>query len=399
MIIRIKEGELTWLKEVQASDLPKSLPAGLRVYIRKHMVGLEPHGMAGAIPMRNGDTLQIIPKIGQVNFLRLLFRANGSQTGLQKEYDSFARYSLDDDRNIDLIVGRSLILAVAEILRRSPKCGRIVRHRRAWYAFGGVDALATALNLDCHQPEPVVSFASERTSDIPENRILTEAVLRVTKSTSNALNYQFEKIKNQWIRRFPRSDNLIADLAYVERGFASGLYGGARDYYRKALMLAKVTLGYQGISYDKDMSIEGDATLLNTYDIFEKYIRATISKAYSKKGFIVEKGGIGVVSLYTDGSFELVPDIFIGKSGKPIVIADAKYKTPNASDHYQMQSYLTAYRVQSGLLLSPRLDGSEVSIREFETPNKLIVREVRLPMNNLEATEKFLGNMLDRLAH
>lgn len=394
MIRQAKESEITWLPGLRLSDIPHPLPTGISIHVRQNEVGLEAQGLVGAIPLLNGDTLQIVPKIGRVNFLRLLFKAEGIQRDLEREYDAFVSYSIEEDENIDSIVARQLLLSAAEIINRSPKQGRIKRRRTGPFAVGQIDVVATALNIACHKDEPVTYFIREKTLDIPENRVITEAIVRAWISLEGADRDDLRWVQERWLGRFPRSGDLNEDLEYVEQGFASGRYGGARDYYRRALMLAQIVLGSNGLGFSEAATVEGDAILLNTADIFEKYLRNVISDAYSEAGYVVTKGGVGVISLYTDGSFELQPDIAISRDGRTLLIADAKYKQPTAGDHYQMYTYLTLNGVKRGLLLAPLYDGNEVIIREYATPDKTIVREAYLPMGNLSVTEAFLGTVV-----
>jgi len=263
------------------------------------------------------------------------------------------------------------------------------------FAAGQLDIVSTALNIARRKKEPVTYFIKERTPDIPENRVLTEALVRAWLALQETDRVELRSTRDRWLSRFPRSANIDADLEHVEQGFAAGRYGGARDYYRRALMLAQIILGSHGLGLSEVAAVEGDAILLNTADIFEKYLRNVISDAYSEAGYIVTKGGVGVTSLYTDGSFELQPDITISKKGRTLLIADAKYKRPTASDHYQMHTYLELSGVKRGILLAPLYDGNEVLVREYSTTNKTVVREVYLPMADLNLTEAFLRKIID----
>jgi 5-methylcytosine-specific restriction endonuclease McrBC regulatory subunit McrC len=292
--------------------------------------------LAGAIPLLNGDTLQILPKVGRLNFLRLLFRAEGSQRDLEREYEDFVSYSIDSEENIDSIVARQLLHSAAEIMKRSPQKGRTARRRVGLFAAGRMDVMETALNIARRKQEPVSYYVKERTVDIAENRVLTEAVGRAWALLDRDNRVELRWAHDRWLDRFPGSRNLTLDMEEVERGFAEGRYGGSRDYYRRALMLAQVILGSAGLGFSEAAAVEGDAILLNTPDIFEKYLRNVVSAAYSEAGYVVTKGGVGVTSLYTDGSFELEPDIVISRDGRTLLIADAKYKLPTAADHYQM---------------------------------------------------------------
>lgn len=395
MIRRAKEGEITWLPGIDTADIPP-LPNGISLHIKRGELGIEAQGLVGAVPLLNGDTLQIVPKIGRVNFFRLLFKAEGFQQDLEREYTDFVSYSVDEDKNIDTIVARHLMFSAAEIMKRSPQQGRVKRCREGLFAAGQVDAVSTLLNLTCRKQEPVVYFIRERTLNIPENRVLTAAIIRAWPLLEETDRFELHWIRERWLRRFPQPTDLEADLEKIEQGFATGQYGGARDYYRRALMLAQVVLGSNGLGLSDGTAIEGDAILLNTANVFEKYLRNIISEAYSGSGYTVSKGGVGVTSLYTDGSFELQPDISISRDGRTVLIADAKYKQPTSNDHYQMHTYLVANSLKQGLLLAPLYDGNDVVVREYSTSKKMLVREIYLPMSDLNRTENFLGTMIER---
>jgi hypothetical protein len=397
MIRRVKEGEITWMQGLLASDMPR-LPSGISLHARRGQLGVEAQGVVGAIPLLNGDILQIIPKIGQMNFLRLLFKAEGFQRDLEREYADFVSYSVEDEQNIDSIVARQLMYAADHIINRSAQQGRVKRRREGVFAAGQIDVVSTALNLACRKQEPVVFFIRERTRDIPENRVLSEAIVRASHALNDADRREFDWIRERWLGQFPRSEDIDRDLEKVEEGFASGRYGGPRDYYRRALMLAQIVLGSSGLGFAESVTVEGDAILLNTADIFERYLRNVISEAYSQAGYVVTKGGVGARSLYTDGSFELLPDITISRDGRLRLIADAKYKEPTSGDHYQMHTYLSMNGINRGLILAPLYEGNEVRLREYSTTNKMIVREAYVPMNNLSVTEEFLRTIVEKCA-
>jgi 5-methylcytosine-specific restriction endonuclease McrBC regulatory subunit McrC len=399
MIRQIQEGEISWLIGLSLVDIPKSLPKGISLHIKDGVLGIESQNVIGTIPLGNGDTLQIIPKIGRVNFLHLLFKAEGNQKFLESEFDNFVEYSLEDDRNIDSIVARQLVLHLEVILRRSPLIDRVKITKSGQFACGQIDVVKTAINIACRNSDPVVSSVKEKTINTAENRILTEALLSSWSVLAGSSKIPLKGTYDRWMRRFPRSTRAANDLLEIERKFASGGYGGSRDYYRRALMLAKIILGGSGVGFDNDNTLVGDAVLINAADVFEKYVRSVISSAYQENGFIVSKGGAGIQSLYSDGSFELIPDVVIRRDNKILLIADAKYKKPTAADHYQMAAYLAAHGVSRGLLLAPLFSGDDLVIKEYATDGKIIVREVYLPMHNLPAVEETLSSILEVFSH
>lgn len=400
MIRKVIEGQTNWLQGLTISDIPDPLPQGVTLRIRQHDLGLDIQGVVGTIPLKNGDTLQIIPKIGYVNFFRLLFESEGYHPRLEGAFKDFVEYSMDEEENLSDIVARRLFHITEEIMRRSPICARVKRDRQGAFAQGQIEPIATSLNLACRNAEPVVFTVKERTVDTAENRLLTEAMIRAWSLLSDRNKEGLRETYFRWLRRFPRSSNLLADIDTVGQRFARHGYSGVRDYYRHALLLAKIVLGLFGVGLSEMTTVQGEAMLLNSADIFEKYLRNVIRKEYSKRGYIVTKGGIGRRTLYTNGTFDLVPDIVIEKENQIVLIADAKYKVPVASDHYQLITYLAAYQAKRGLLLAPAFGGTSLDIREYEvaTHPRAVVREIYLPMQDLNVTEMCLREVVERFA-
>lgn len=396
MLQSIIEGEVNWVIGLKIEDLPQPLPPGIYVHAKGTLLGLEAQGVAGAIPLRNGDTLQITPKIGQVNFLRMLFLAQGSQGRLQRDYDEFVALAVDEEESLNSLVARQLMISAAKILHHSPMIGRVERKRRGAFASGRIDPMKTAMNLAARRIDPVEFICRERTVDIPENRIILEALAKANLFLSVDDQQKYRPIILKWNKRFRRSKNIFEDLHIVEEGFSSSRYGGPRGYYSRTLMLSQIILGSFGVGLGDALSVESDSVLLNTADVFERYLRTTIASAYAERGYVVTKGGGAMQSLYTDGSYEIEPDIVVRRDSRVVLIADAKYKVPTSSDHYQMNAYLSTLGTTSGVLLSPSMGTLDVQVKHFSTGRGLYVHEVLLPMSNLSATEAFLSDLVER---
>ena len=196
-----------------------------------------------------------------------------------------------------------MLVAAAEILHRSPTVDRVKRRRTGAFAAGQMEVLQTALNVAQRKQDPIQSVLLERTTDIPENRVLTEAVVRAWTLVKESDRESLAAIYHKWMRRFSRSADIDLDVWQVERGFSEAKYGGARGYYQRALMLAMILLGSDGLGLSAGRVIAGDSVLLNTADVFERYLRNVISEKYSERGYVVTKGGNSIGSLYTDGTF------------------------------------------------------------------------------------------------
>ena len=227
---------------------PQPLPSAIAVRLRPGAtadadVGIYPEGVVGAIPLRSGGTVQILPKIGMVDFFSLFMRAGGFGGDLRREFQEFVSYSVGDQANIGSLAARQLLFAAADVLRLSPHVGRVKRRSEGVFAIGRLDVQGTAFNTATRRQHPAVFWTRERTHDVPENRVLTEAIIRSMIMLSHQDREELAVVHDRWVSRFPPSRHIEVDLEWVARRFASDGYGGSRDYYRRALMLAQIVLG------------------------------------------------------------------------------------------------------------------------------------------------------------
>ncbi|MDA8648021.1 McrC family protein, partial [Rhodobacteraceae bacterium] len=263
-------------------------------------------------------------------------------------------------------------------------------------ATGAIDPVSTVKRLKTGSDMPVVSKRKARSTNISENRLISVALQRALPVLSDGEQATLSPIVSKWLGKFPTSKVVWRDLEDVERGLARNRYGGPRGYYQNALVGALIILGASGLSLSGSETTTADAVLLNTADVFEKYLRNTLSNHYSKRGLLVTKAGLEKTSLYINGSFSLEPDIVIYKEERLVLLCDAKYKIPTAADHYQMHTYLRRFRVKSGLLLCPNFESNHVEENVLQSPDGACVREIYLPMGDLEMAEDCLVNLVER---
>ena len=61
-----------------------------------------------------------------------------------------------------------------------------------------------------------------------------------------------------------------------------------------------------------------------------------------------------------------------------------------------MLAYLATYQFNKGLLIAPLFSGDEPIVKEYVTPKKTSVKEIYLPMNDLNLTESLLSSLLEQ---
>lgn len=394
MIRKIKENEISWFHDLSLEDIGGLLPSQISIHSKVGAVGLYAEGVVGSIELRNGDTLQIVPKFDDLNFLELLFKSEGLESDLLNRLLGNVDVGTANS-NVSSIVCRQIFYAVAEIISKGSLFSRSQKVIRGDYFTGRVDFLKTSLNIESKIDNPVISTSKLRNFDTPENRVITEALIRSRSYLSDAENKEFYEIFSKWVSKYHRSYSLREDIQHVESLIAAGEYGGSRSYYLKVLTLSLTILGITGIGFNTDSSVRVDAFFVNTADVYEKYIRNVIRDAYGKKGYVVAKEKNKQYCLYTNGAYKLEPDVLIYKNGELKLIVDAKYKQPTSGDHYQMVAYLNSFGIKRGVFVSPLNNIKDVVVKEYANNSKMLIREVFLPIENLPEAEKFLSSFVE----
>ncbi len=396
------ESATTWLLGFPLGIVPSSLESQVRVVTRGTEIGLEVGSIIGTVPLLNGDTLNIVPKVGATNFFRMLLTAEGLEERLlNKEFDDFASWGVDDSPDaIPKLLARRFLLALAAIDAEGPRFGRTMQRQLRETASGKIVLRPTVRRLRLHAMSPFVCDRRVRDFNIPENRVLAAAAWTAAGLLSERANLEAwqSTIAFKWKRLFERKETLKEDLMETAEGLVKGEYGGPRGKYINALVLARLILGRAGMSQESRTMIMGDALLVNSATLFEDYVRAVLSKVYKPMGLTVSKGGAPIQFLYDDGSFGLIPDIRISRGLSTLVLGDAKYKIPDAGDHYQMATYMRSYGVRRAFLLCPDYEKEErEKIVRHRAADGRTVMEVRLPLRDLSLAEKILADLYQLL--
>lgn len=390
------ECSTTWLPEFPLGIVPSALEPQVRIVTRGMATGLEIGGIIGAVPLLNGDTLHIVPKIGPTNFFRMLLTAEGLGDRAPREFNGFASWGADDASDaVPALLARRFLFELALIDAEGPRFGRNLERQVREIPSGRIALLPTVRRLRLRSATPFVCERRVRDFDVPENRVLAAAagLSAGLISERGTLEPWQSALAFKWRKEFNRPETLHDDLAQTAKGLAVGTYGGPRGKYIHALTLARLILGQAGMSQEGRTRVMGDALLINSAALFEDYVRAVLSRVCKPMGLTVSKGGSPVQFLYDDGSFELIPDIRVSRGLSTLALGDTKYKDPESDDHYQMASYMRSYGVSRAFLLCPDYgDARETVVRRRAADGRTVL-EVRLPMHDLDSAEALLGDL------
>jgi 5-methylcytosine-specific restriction enzyme subunit McrC len=361
-------------------------------------VRLEAGPYVGTIPLRNGDTLFILPRAGRASYARMLFVAEGLEEAISKEFDRFVNLGHEDAGTAPWVqvLASPFVDGLTLVEREGILISRENTERRLSVIKGKVDPSKSTLSQILREEKPIHARLRLPTTNNLENRLLATAssvLLDV-----GVLTPRQRLIASRWASSLAyRKPIMPYELEVISSNLKTYRYLGQRSYYLALLAMAKLIVSQGGLLIGEKLEISGEPILSNVNDLFEKYVRRLIFNLLNPKSFIVEKREAGLPSLFLDGTSLLRPDILISKGNEPCLVADVKNKPSagiSAADYYQIFAYLEAFGVDKGLLICMgRGDG--LLLKRKMINNRLLF-ELHLPIEDWNAGERFLAKtMLD----
>lgn len=141
------ESSITWLPGFKPDMIPVHMGNKIRFVVKDKISGLEIKNLVGTIPLINGDTLQIKPKVGEMNFFRMLLKCEGLYSELKKEIDYFVAYQETDNFAPITLIARRFVHEINYILKASPRFERTKVTQKRQFVEGKVIPIQTAINL------------------------------------------------------------------------------------------------------------------------------------------------------------------------------------------------------------------------------------------------------------
>lgn len=363
----------------------------LQATYRANRLNLKIEGYVGAIPLADGGVIRVRSKYGDRTYLQMLFSARDLLDALDSKQLDEAAFSIGSDLSPAELLARSFANRLSRIQASGVLVNRERRTVTGAFSHGRINPRATALLLARNALNPVVSERQFATKLIAEHRVLSRATgAALAYLRADACGVQVAACK-RWLREFPQTGD-AADIEIVEKGLDRGDYTRSRGYYSAALSSALVLLGISGVS-DKGVEVAQDCVLVHTPTLFEEYVRNTLRHIMAPLGFIVTKGAQPASEfLYKSGHYELIPDLCVYRNGELRNIGDAKYKTPDAKDHYQILAYMRQHGVKVGFFISPT-QSHKASVNRFTTADGYTVHDIQIDVGDRASTEAVMSQV------
>lgn len=309
---------------------------------------IKPQGKVGAVSVDSVE-VRVAPKLS-IN--RIIFLLGYSVAGVNWRNETV---EVDADTDVAHIMADVFLRSAAPALKTGLLQGYRVK-QEALHVVRGRVLIDEQLKRRPSNWLPLEVSYDDFTTDIAENQLLLAATDRLMR------NPRITKIAR---RRLAAMKTQFADVARLVPGTPLPTWVPSRlnKHYQNALQLASVILAASSFEQRHgDLRISG--LVLDMPKIFEDFLTRALRDSISKlwPGACVREQ----YKSFLDDSCEIPmrPDVvWLSKSGVPLAVIDAKYKSekvsgfPNA-DFYQVLSYAVSMGLNSGHLVYAK--GSEI---------------------------------------
>lgn len=299
----------------------------------------------GAVSLRSAHaepvTLRITPKVPIARLFFLLGYSldprgwRDSEVDVAEHRDLLPALAHAYERQVDRALGQGLLQGY----RRTEETSLVVRGR-----IREADQIRRRFGAAI----PVEITYDEFTADIPENQLLRAGVERLLRLPG---------VSRPVRRRLLHQRARLVDITPLIRGQLRPRWQPSRlnVRYHHALHLARVILDGASAEH-RSGGLLMDGFLFDMNRVFEDFVCIALREAllsWGGRSVLQAKG----VHLDEDDAIRMKPDfVWYGADGRPLVVADAKYKAgkpegyPDA-DLYQMLAYCTSLGLGEGHLV------------------------------------------------
>lgn len=362
---------------------------------------LQVKNFTGVIPALNNYVIQIQPKVKISDITYLLLKSNLLNHSLATPYNSNVPYQIADEN-----IGSFVESLVKEFLKQIDKIHTLGKLRTDLIATlnsssikGKVDISKTLQDYSRSYSLKIRQTIVQQSSNTPENRLLAYCLRYILNLPLKFISTK--EIASRLIYFSPldkRGTVEPSDIFEVRRALEHGKIPTQRLYYVPALNLALAILEGTGITIGETEEIIFKPMIVNTADMFEKYIRNTFHSALISTGVSVFDGrSLPAKEFYSGGSttIKLKPDIIFISGGREILVLDVKYKTQvQESDHYQMWAYLEGFDLLCSVIVSIVSSSTDQMIEEYTRNNRRVI----IFKFDLTQIKKSENNLIDLIA-
>lgn len=348
---------------------------------------LTPGSTVGAVEV-GGLSVLIRPKIGIPQLLSLACYAMGAYRPQPEMFDFEEHTALPD----------ALALALASHARRAFSRGLLHGYREeeeALHTVRGRIRFDDQIRRRFGAPLPIEVRYDEYTADIPANRLIKAAALKLgamrlrSPEARKGLGWIAGMLDNVSPVEFP--PNRVPDVEFDR----------LNDHYRGVVVLARLVLRHGAFESGRG-DVRASGFLMDMNVVFQEFVTTALREALgvSERVLCSDKQLTGNRRVYMDEAsrVKLEPDLTWWQGGRCLFVGDAKYKkievkhAPNA-DLYQLLAYTTALDLPGGMLIYAQGEADPVVHHVRRSGKRLEVAAL-----DLSSTLEHVLSRVERLA-
>lgn len=333
----------------------------IEVDAESHRFAIQTNSYVGIVPLSSDYGIRILPKSGLKNLTYMLHRSGLLNRSLETPFDENVPYEVPEDDLESFFEGlvRSFLKAVDRIKTFGLMRESVTREQDSYMVRGKIDYHRWARAFPHTGGIPIPQRVFNAEIDNLYNRVLKYCLEYLasfaTMSALVGINRDEVLGRLDYFGHVPSSHISGDDLSSIEHDLESGRILASRYYYIPALNLALLILRGSGLALGDIEKVSYSPILINTNDMFEKYIRVICQEATREFDAHADDGKQHPISFYQESSepIRVKPDILIRRGGSTLMTIDVKYKfKPTEQDHYQIWAYLHAHQVKRGGFVS-----------------------------------------------
>lgn len=336
----------------------------------------------GTVTVRD-TTILVRPKVHLPNLLALM------GVELPASVWHAEQASLAAEPNLLVAMAKLFCISCEETTRRGIRRDYVTTHERLIAPRGRIDLRALIRRPGVEIPAPCVY--DDHTANIPLNRVVKDGL-------STCL--RLAGLPPVWRRRVLAQ---MTELEEVESGMVDTRWvadwtpSPMERHYESTVRLAALLLAGSSVS-DRFGNSLVSSFLLDMNDLFERFVTAELRKVDG-----VELEDQADITLGSDGSVQMRPDLAFHRGGRVVAVADCKYKVLDSSggrtsDYYQALAYATAYQLSDAWLLYAIQPGASavptVPVRGADITLHAIGLDLNQPIDELRAEIADVGELI-----
>jgi 5-methylcytosine-specific restriction enzyme subunit McrC len=293
-------------------------------------------------------------------------------------------------------VRRQFLTALEHLVKRGMKFDYLRVEEEQRNLRGQLDIIAQ-LRQPLHRAHYLHTRHDVFSLDFPENRLIRSALLQVSQSTQDPLNWRLSHELMQLLAEVPSSHNVKLD-------FRAWRCGRLMAHYAPILPWCQLVLGQQ-----LPLAVQGEwhgmSLLFPMEKLFERFVEAALLRQLPRSAHLKRQARETHLCQHDGkGFFQLRPDLVLECGGQRVVL-DTKWKRLGGardkrygisqSDFYQLFAYAHKYievsQVHKELvLIYPRTDAFESPLPPFAFAPAMLLWVVPFEMGNRAGKERLL---------